>query len=199
MKIHTYTGGAVQTNGYLIESPNGWIAIDAPDGLNEFAQGHEYEITHLLLTHQHFDHVEAAYRFTQIHAYSECDRSLIMDQRAKDWGLPVSVPDFKVDKILKGESSFEIDGLKFEVLHVPGHSPDSLAFYLPEEKLLFGGDALFAGAVGRTDLPGGNHEQLMTAIREKLYPLPDEVIVYPGHGPATTIGEEKRSNPFVRA
>ncbi len=198
MNLHIYTGGAVQTNGYLLETDLGWITIDAPSGISEFAQDHQLTIHALLLTHQHFDHVEAAHQLKDIHAYSPCDRSLIMDQRAKDWGLPVAVPDFDVSKQLKDLSSLSIAGLHFELLHVPGHSPDSLAFYLPEEKLLFAGDTLFAGGVGRTDLPGGNHEQLMTSIRQKLFSLPNEVTVYPGHGPSTTIGEEKQHNPYVR-
>ncbi|MDB4699990.1 MBL fold metallo-hydrolase, partial [Akkermansiaceae bacterium] len=84
------------------------------------------------------------------------------------------------------------------LLYVPGHSPDSLAFYLPSEGVVFGGDALFEGGIGRPDLPDGDEATLLRSISEKLYVLPDETIVYPGHGPSTTIGKEKRSNPFIR-
>ncbi|HET9377996.1 MAG TPA: MBL fold metallo-hydrolase, partial [Chthoniobacterales bacterium] len=82
---------------------------------------------------------------------------------------------------------------------VPGHCPGSLCFYVPTEKILVGGDVLFAGSVGRTDLPGGDHQALISNIKKKLYPLPDETKVLPGHGPATTIGYEKRHNPFIRS
>jgi len=198
MKLHTYTGGFVQTNGYLLEAPEGWLAIDAPADFTLFAKGHEIEVSHCLLTHQHFDHVEDASSFSELSAYAAMDRSLIMDERAREWGVPVSVPDFTVAHLLKDQPTLEAAGLKFELLHVPGHSPDSIAFYLPAEKMLFGGDALFQQGVGRTDLPGGDQDLLFSSIREKLYTLPDDITVYPGHGAPTTIGEEKIKNPFVR-
>jgi glyoxylase-like metal-dependent hydrolase (beta-lactamase superfamily II) len=84
-----------------------------------------------------------------------------------------------------------------ELFHVPGHSPDSLCFYLPDQKILFGGDVLFLDGVGRTDFPGGSFEQLESGIENKLWPLPDDTKVFPGHGPATTIGRERLHNPFV--
>lgn len=198
MKIHTYTGGCVQTNGYLLEAPGGWLTIDAPANIQEFARGHEIESSHLLLTHQHFDHVEDAHKYQNIHAYREFDRTLIRDKMFRDMGLPVNVPDFEVHAVIAEKMELAINGLEFELLHVPGHSPDSVAFYLKKDKILFGGDALLAGGIGRTDLPEGNHEQLMNSIREKLYSLPDDVTVYPGHGPTTTIGKEKTSNPFIK-
>jgi glyoxylase-like metal-dependent hydrolase (beta-lactamase superfamily II) len=99
---------------------------------------------------------------------------------------------------LKEGDRFEIGGEEIECLFTPGHSPGSLSFYCAGSGWVIGGDVLFQGSVGRTDLPGGNTEQLMQSIREKLYPLPEETIVYSGHGPFTTIGAEKKSNPFVR-
>src|SRR3546814_18525288 len=95
-----------------------------------------------------------------------------------------------------GEILFGDNLLK--IIFTPGHSPGHLCFYHPEQGFLIGGDVLFAQSVGRTDLPGGNQQQLMQSIRERLYTLPSETIVYPGHGPTTTIGFEKENNPFIR-
>ena len=93
--------------------------------------------------------------------------------------------------------SLAVEGIEFQVLLVPGHCPGSLCFFERKTRVLFGGDVLFAGSIGRTDLPGGDHQLLLDGIREKLWPLGDDVTVLPGHGPATTIGEERRTNPFV--
>jgi glyoxylase-like metal-dependent hydrolase (beta-lactamase superfamily II) len=95
--------------------------------------------------------------------------------------------------------TFAALGLQVEVRHVPGHCPGNILFYLPVAKLALVGDALFNGSIGRTDLPGGSMEILADSIRRQIYTLPEETIVYPGHGPETTVGEEKTNNPYVRA
>jgi glyoxylase-like metal-dependent hydrolase (beta-lactamase superfamily II) len=92
----------------------------------------------------------------------------------------------------------ELGDVKFEVIHLPGHSPGGIAFYAKNEKVLLAGDVLFKGSIGRSDLPGGNQHELINAIRSRLLILPDDVKVYAGHGPVTTIGEERRSNPFLQ-
>jgi len=205
MTFHTFTGGAVQTNGYVLEfDDQNCLVIDAPAGMADFLAGHDLKATHLLLTHQHFDHVEDASALAEagaeLYAYSDFDRTLIRDQQAREaWGIPVNVPDFTINHPLNGETELKIGDLTFELSHVPGHSPDSVSFYLKDENYLFSGDALFAGSIGRTDLPGGSHEQLLDSIREKLYTLPDEVAVFPGHGPDTQIGKEKKTNPYCPA
>jgi len=205
MILHTFTGGAVQTNGYILEfDDKTCLVVDAPPGIADFLKGHELKATYLLLTHQHFDHVEDASALAEsgaeIYGHSEFDRTLIRDQQAREaWGIPVHVPDFTVDHLLEGKTSLTLGDLTFEVSHVPGHSPDSISFYLKDELFLFSGDALFAGSIGRTDLPGGSHEQLLDSIRKNLYILPDDVAVFPGHGPDTQIGKEKQRNPFCPA
>ncbi len=199
MIIETYTGGLVYTNGYLLEAPQGWIAIDTPQGFANYLKGHDITITHTLITHQHYDHVEDASQFSNLYAYTEMDRAIVMDDKVRERGMNVQVPDFEIKHLLKGQTTIEIAGLSFELLHVPGHSPDSIAFHLPQENLLFGGDTLFNDSIGRTDLPGGNHQELLSSIREKLYTLPDETVVYPGHGPTTTIGKEKATNSFIHS
>jgi hydroxyacylglutathione hydrolase len=169
VEIITYTGGSVQTNGYLIKTESGIFVFDAPEGINDFIGSKNLIADHLFLTHQHFDHVEDADIITaKKYSYADYDPDLVLDQRAREWGLAINVPPF------------------------------SMAFHFPSEGALFGGDALFAGGVGRTDLPHGEHDTLMASIVEKLYTLPKDTRVFPGHGPATTIGQEKRSNPFIR-
>jgi len=200
MELLTFTGGAVQTNGYLIQTSAGNLLFDAPAGIDRFLKEKDLSTDHLFLTHQHFDHVEDADLLdAKKYSYQAYNPELIRDKEAREWGLDISVPPFGIDQILKGQDEIEIGALKIHLLHVPGHSPDSLAFYLPFEGVVFGGDALFAGGIGRPDLPGGDEATLLQSISEKLYSLPDQTIVYPGHGPSTTIGEEKRSNPYVRA
>ena len=152
----------------------------------------------VLLTHQHFDHVEAATELTRmgapIYAWSAYSHDLILDQAAARWGLPIVVEPFTVDHELAGQGSLDIAGLHFELLHVPGHSPDSVVFGLPD--LAFTGDTIFAGSIGRPDLPGGDYELLLKGIREKLLPLPADTRFLTGHGPETTPGIETASNPY---
>jgi glyoxylase-like metal-dependent hydrolase (beta-lactamase superfamily II) len=101
-------------------------------------------------------------------------------------------------RLLAETPACEVAGLHFTVFEVPGHCPGSLCFYFEEEGALFGGDVLFRGGIGRWDLPGGDHELLITGIVRKILPLPDATKVYPGHGPATTVGRERATNPFLR-
>jgi len=115
-----------------------------------------------------------------------------------DFGFQLEIEPVEPDFLIEATVSRNFLGLNFEVIEVPGHCPGSLCFFLREHDLLIGGDVLFAGGVGRWDLPGGDGELLFAGIREKLYPLGDEVVVLPGHGSPTTIGEERGSNPFVR-
>lgn len=199
--IQKFTGGCVQTNGFLVKTEHACFVIDAPAGMARFVQNSDLEPSHLLLTHQHFDHVEdvavLATHGLKILAHSPYSPEIIRDDYARSFGLPVNVPPFTCDQILAERELLDIALEKITLLHVPGHSPDSLAFYLPEHETVFGGDALFQRSIGRTDLPGGNHQQLLTAIREKLLTLPDNTLVYPGHGPKTTIAEEKSQNPYL--
>lgn len=199
MKIHSYTGGMVDTNAYLIETTAGLLAFDAPNDLSIFLQQEHLTVEALFLTHQHFDHVEDVVKINRkTHAFSNYSQDLVRDEQAREWGLPITVEPYKIDHLLEGESTLTIGNLTIDLIHVPGHSPDSICFHFPEEKILIAGDTLFQGGVGRTDLPHGDHDLLMTGIQQKLYSLPDDTIVYPGHGPSTTIGEEKQSNPFIR-
>lgn len=200
MNIHTFTGGIAQTNAWLVESPGGSLLVDAPEGTARWLLARGARVEALLLTHQHFDHVQDAARIKAEHgcsilAWSPFSRILTLENLVG--GGHELVPEYQVDEVLDGRGQLEVGGLAWNLLHVPGHSPDSLCFHQPEASELFGGDVLFLDGIGRTDFPGGSLEQLMTGIREKVLVLPDETRIRPGHGPATTIGRERHHNPFL--
>jgi len=200
MKISTYTGGMVQTNGYLVETPEGNYLVDAPAGIAEWADGKGVRIDALYLTHQHYDHVEdvAALRAkgVKVHAWAHYSKDLTLESFGTSWGLP-EVANFEVDELIP-EGEADLFGTKAKVGHVPGHSQDSLTFYIPDAGIVFAGDALFAGSVGRCDLPGGSFELLLSGIQRELLSLPDETKVLSGHGGSTTIGRERVSNGYLR-
>lgn len=156
----------------------------------------------IVVTHAHIDHIAGAHALKAITGapilYSQADLPLIemMPAQAAWLGMPepeVHPPDHSP---AHGEV-IEVGGIRSQVLLTPGHTEGSLSIYLPEQALLLAGDTLFAGSVGRTDLPGGNTGKLLASIREHLLPLPDETVVVPGHGEETNIGRERRTNPFL--
>lgn len=201
-RFKTYTGGVLDTNSYLYESPSGArILFDAPQGA---ARAYRDErIDALVLTHGHFDHVADAAALLARHGCpSYCHAQTVPMVTDRDffrrWGFELEIEPFTPTHLLEECPLVEVAGVAMQTFHVPGHSPDSLCFYFQEEGVLVGGDVLFYGGVGRWDLPGGNGDLLFQGIKSKLFPLPDSVIVLPGHGPATTIGREKSENPFLQ-
>jgi len=197
-----FTGGFVQTNGYLIETPEGGhVLIDAPMGISQWLEARGIRPEALLLTHQHYDHVENAAAVAalgvKVYAWAPYAAELTIAALVRNWGLPVDVPPYAVDEVLEGREELEIGGLKIGLRHVPGHSPDSVVFHLAERGELYAGDTLFAMGIGRPDLPGGDEDLLIEGIRGKLFSLADETRVFPGHGPDTTIGAERAGNPYV--
>ena len=195
-----YEGGPFETNSYFLPTAEGGILIDAAEGVCDWLLSKGARVSTLLITHGHFDHTLDAARVQKqfgcrVVYHPDGKRMLTEPGFFRSFGIQVEpiMPGLEQDEAL----SVTFDGVEFQVLHVPGHCPGSLCFYLKEEKKLFTGDVLFAGAIGRWDLPGGNRDQLITGIIEKLLPLGDEVSVYPGHGPATTIGRERTTNPFL--
>lgn len=204
LNLSYYTGGIAQTNGWFFATDKGGILVDAPEGVETWLQQHGFAPTALLLTHQHFDHVMAAATVKArygcaIYAFAPLSRKLTLEALfGAATGTAFSVPTYEVDHVLEGMDTVEVAGVSFEVKHVPGHSTDSLCFYSADMGILFGGDVLFAGSVGRTDFPGGSHGQLLAGIAEKIFVLPDATRVFPGHGPETTVGEERRSNPYLQ-
>lgn len=201
MKITCYTGGFVQTNGYLIEAPYGNLLIDAPEGVADWIAERGVRVDDVLLTHQHYDHVMDAAAMqsagARLHAFSDYSQGLTLEKAMRGMGLPLEVPPYQIERILDPGEPLRIAGLEFSLAHIPGHSPDSITFHLAGEAVVFSGDTLFRNSVGRTDLPGGSSQQLLDGIARHLMVLAPETRVLPGHGPSTTIGAEAESNPFL--
>lgn len=155
-------------------------------------------------THLHIDHAvgnawaNSTYRIES--AASEADLALggRLKEQARAFGLPIEVSDPGISKYLKDGEVIKIGRSELKVISVPGHSPGGIALYDEADCFLISGDSLFEGSIGRTDLPGGDHGQLVAAVKGKLLSLPEDTIVYPGHGGPTTIGRERRMNPFLR-
>lgn len=201
MKITSYTGGFVQTNGYLLETPGGNVLIDAPEGIAGWLAEKGTRVDDVLLTHQHYDHVADAAAMkalgAKLHAFADYSQDLTLESVGRSWGLPISVTPYQIDSLLDMGKPLRVAGLEFALAHVPGHSPDSVTFYLAETEVVFSGDTLFAGSIGRTDLPGGSTNQLLDGIAKHLITLSPETHVLPGHGPGTTVGEEAAGNPYL--
>lgn len=161
-------------------------------------------VERILLTHGHLDHAGGAADLkaalgVEVVGPHEADAPLLA--RIAEQGRSYGMDDLKSvtpDRYLRGGNTIEIAGVTFDVLHCPGHSPGSLVYVSKELGFALMGDVLFAGSVGRTDLPGGSHETLIRSITDKVLPLGDEVQFLPGHGPASTIGQERATNPFLR-
>lgn len=200
-----YTGGPVACNAYLLEGAEGWLLVDAPAGTAAWLKKHLPEgaaLKHLLITHQHFDHVQGAAEVQQltgcaIHAAMPHSTALTLEDMAQGWGMPPVAAYTVNDAFGTADRSADWGGLDWKVFSIPGHATDGVAYYHAASQELFVGDILFAGAVGRTDFPKGSMSALIGGIRSKLLPLPPETRVYSGHGPATTIGEEAAGNPYL--
>ncbi|MEI7909930.1 MAG: MBL fold metallo-hydrolase [Verrucomicrobiota bacterium] len=204
MKLTTYTGGICATNGFLVETPDGNLLVDAPEGIAAWVAARGVRVDHVLLTHQHFDHVldaaalqAAGARLLAMENYSD---EFTLESLSRKWGMPTPVAPYRIDQRLLPDPALPLDlcCLKFTLYHIPGHALDSVVFYLPDQNLAFSGDTLFAGSIGRTDLPGGSHQLLLDGIARHLLTLPPQTRLLPGHGPATSVGEEAADNPYLR-
>jgi glyoxylase-like metal-dependent hydrolase (beta-lactamase superfamily II) len=207
MLIETFEAGLASTNGYLVaDHPAGSaLIIDAPEGVAaamvEQARLWNTPIRWLINTHAHWDHYwdnAAILRLTKapfgIHAESA---PLLKLPQTRMFGIQTDIEPSTPDFFLEEGKPFVAGDLVFEILHCPGHCPGSAVLFERSQRIAFVGDVLFAGSVGRTDLPGGDHKLLLDSIHRKLLPLGDDVRVLSGHGPATTLGEERRHNPFL--
>lgn len=211
MEINTVVLGDYQTNCYCVRKnsiSSECLIIDpglSPEPLIQFLQTNGLKVGSILLTHGHVDHIGGVETIRQ---YSPDVKVTIHKEDAVMLTDPTQnlsvmsggmVQARPAERLLESEKEpFQAAGLQFKVLHTPGHSPGGICLYSAAEKTLFVGDTLFAGSVGRTDFPGGDHRQLIEMIRQKLWVLPDETAVYPGHGPATTLANEKKFNPFLK-
>ncbi len=210
VNVHVLPSGPIQTNAYLLSNPatGEAVLIDAPGGVWALAEPILKEqgcrLTRLWLTHGHWDHTQGAAEVAlkaavEVYAHAD-DRPLIEHPELMKPLMPMGaeVEPVKVSRWLVDGEILHALGEEVRVRHVPGHCPGSLMFYFPQSGLAFAGDALFRGNVGRTDIPGGDFEQLARSIRERIYTLPEQTQVFPGHGGPTTVGDEREANPFVR-
>ncbi len=172
------------------------------NALKEYIDENKLKPAYILNTHCHIDHIlgvndlKKVYSIDFIAHKNEIQFVENAPHHALMFGLSVS-PVSKIDITLENELTYKFGNSTFQLIHVPGHSPGSLSFYFENNKILLTGDALFHSSIGRSDLPGGNHDELIQNIKSKLLSLPDETEVYPGHGPSTTIRYEKTHNPFL--
>ena len=171
--------------------------------VTKFIDEHQLNVKHVLLTHLHVDHITGARWLADKTGADVCGSALdnplgqeLPDQVAH-FRINIEVEPLTVDRNLSEGDTLQLGDEIIQVLHVPGHSPGGLAFYVPQSNLLFSGDTIFNGSIGRTDLWGGDFAQLINSIREKILPLPDETVIASGHGPTTTVADEKRCNPFL--
>ena len=171
--------------------------------VTKFIDEHQLKVKHVLLTHLHVDHITGARWLADKTGVDVCGSALdnplgqeLPDQVAH-FRINIEVEPLTVDRNLSDGDTLPLGDEIIQVLHVPGHSPGGLAFYVPQSNLLFSGDTIFNGSIGRTDLWGGDFAQLINSIREKILPLPDETVIASGHGPTTTVADEKRCNPFL--
>jgi len=202
MNYESFCGGIFETNCYLLEAPEGSILFDAPQGACEWLLSLGIEPKLLLLTHGHIDHVQDVAKIKrQFGCPIGCHpltAPMISDREFfRSFGFELEIEPAEPDFLIEETPRRNLLGADFEVLEIPGHCPGSLCFFSRKDKLLIGGDVLFASSIGRGDLPGGDIDLLITGIRKKIFPLGDDVTVLPGHGPPTKIGIERRTNPFL--
>lgn len=210
LQVHSFTFNPVQENTYVLYNEAGLCCIIDPGcyfaseemALKQFIDDHRLKPVLLLNTHCHLDHIfgnRYVHRTWGLKLHLHAAEKIVLDhgpQSGQAWGMPFDNYDGELVYLEEGDK-VKLGDEELEVIFTPGHSPGSVCFYSHDHKFLIGGDVLFDGSVGRTDLPGGSFATLEQSIKTKLFLLPEDVIVYPGHGSSTTIGDEMRDNPFV--
>lgn len=210
MRIHCIPSGPLETNAYLLADANRGeaILVDAPHGvwdeIEPLLQTTGCRLVALLITHAHWDHTGDAARIQALGVTivaHEADRLMLETPGIMaPFMIPgIGVEPAQLDMPVADGSFLDLAGEHIEIRHVPGHCAGNVLFYFPSLRSAFVGDALFAGSIGRTDLPGGSFQVLERSIRTRIYTLPGNTHIYPGHGPDTTVAEEMAHNPYVPA
>ena len=200
--------GPLQCNCSIIgdETTRDAMVIDPGDDIaNVLAiiQKHKLQVRQIVITHAHIDHVGGAMKLRQANGapilMNQNDYALVkmLDVQAAWLGMK-SPGQVEIDRSVGDADKVEAGPLVADVIHTPGHTEGSVCLYFSAQKKLIAGDTLFAGSIGRTDLPGGSYEKIIRSLHEKVLALPDETLVVPGHGPLTTIGDEREGNPFLK-
>jgi len=207
LQVERLVVGPLLSNCYIVwdDGVKQGVIIDPGDDADIILKAVEklgIEIKYILATHGHFDHVGAVAplkRELNVEFLAHKDDFFFIEDgenAARRWGVEIEQPP-KPDRFIEDGEKIKVGGFELEVLYTPGHSPGGVSFLY--DRMVFGGDTLFQGSIGRTDFRKGSFEDLSKSIKIRLYTLPDDTIVYTGHGPVTTIGDEKKYNPFVRA
>lgn len=208
LKVEVIANGSFVENAMVLWDDESKKAIivdpgDEPNRIAGAARVLALEVMEIVCTHAHIDHAGAVAELKRLteapFALHEAEKPVLASlvPQARMFGL-ASIEAPEVDRWLKEGDTVEVGNCTGRVIHTPGHTPGGCCLFFEDDKILIAGDTLFQGSIGRTDLPGGSYDQLETSIKDKLYTLGDDVIVYCGHGPSTTIGNEKRFNAFVR-
>lgn len=213
MKIKSFEFNFFGENTYLMWDPaSGEAAVIDPgmvgageDAVLEmFLDENHLTLKYILLTHVHIDHtfgidgLKERHPSLEVHAHKgDVPLGQMRPQQAKMFRLPVELGPVEIDRFLDHGNKLTLGSEEIEVIATPGHSLGGVCYYVPESGFVVTGDTLFRGSIGRTDLPGGNHSQLIHSIRTQLLTLPPSTVVYPGHGPSSTIAAEARSNPYL--
>lgn len=211
MTIKTFTFNPFQENTYLVyDETNESVIIDAgclqnaeKQSIKKFLDDNKLTLKRVINTHLHLDHQfgnKFIYNTYGIKPEASIEDEFLLDNviaQARSFGFPIEEDAQNLGGYITENQEIKFGNSTLVSIHVPGHSPGSLAFYSEKDGVIFSGDVLFQGSIGRTDLPQGNYATLILSITKKLLPLPDSTIVYCGHGPSTTIGFEKKNNPYL--
>ncbi|MEN6307476.1 MAG: MBL fold metallo-hydrolase [Anaerohalosphaeraceae bacterium] len=209
MHIDTFVLGDFQTNCYVVradESKKDCVLIDPglhPYPLVQFLQQENLNPEAVIITHGHIDHIggveiiRESWPKTNVYIH-KADAEMLTDPNENLSMLAGTIFQARpADVIINGQTEIRAAGMRFEVLHTPGHTPGGICLHCPSDGIALVGDTLFAGSVGRSDFPGGSHEQLIQSIQTQLLVLPETTRIYPGHGPCTTLRNEKKHNPYL--